>query len=115
MVETILRILAHDLGKKPTKTSSEGNPMTIDDDLELEYSPLCEEISREGKTLQLQIFTLKGGTDGWSLEVVDHKNGSTVWEDVFSTDQEARDEFYRTLELEGIDSFSEEFPSKSLH
>ncbi|SHK60787.1 hypothetical protein SAMN05444321_0029 [Bradyrhizobium lablabi] len=89
--------------------------MMIDDDPELEYSSLCEEVRREGTTVKLQIFRLKGSTDGWSLEVVDHKDGSTVWEDLFATDQEARDEFYRTLELEGIHSFAEDRPSESLH
>ena len=89
--------------------------MTIDDDPEIEYSPLSEDVSREGATVKLQIYRLKGGTEGWSLEVVDDKGGSTVWDVLFATDQEARDEFYRTLELEGIHSFSAERPSESLH
>ena len=89
--------------------------MTIDDDPEIEYSSLCGEVSREGTTVKLQIYRLKGSAEGWSLEVVDHKNGSTVWEDLFATDLEARDEFYRILDLEGIHSFSEDCPSKSLH
>ncbi len=89
--------------------------MTIDDDPEIEYSPLSEEVSQEGTTVKLQIYRLKGGTEGWSLEVVDDKDGSTVWNDLFATDQEARDEFYRTLELEGIRSFSDDRPSESLH
>jgi hypothetical protein len=89
--------------------------MTLSDDPELEYSSFCEEVSRDGTTVKLQIYRLKGSTEGWSLEVVDHKDRSTVWDDLFATDTEARDEFYRTLELEGIHSFSEDHPSKSLH
>ena len=58
---------------------------------------------------------LKGGTEGWSLEVVDSQDGSTVWGDLFATDQDARDEFYRTLDAEGIRSFFVDHPSKSLH
>jgi hypothetical protein len=84
------------------------------EDPEIEYSPLCEEVSRDGITVKLQIYRLKGGPEGWSLEVVDYKDSSTVWEDLFATDQDARDEFYRTLEMEGIHSFSEDRPS-SLH
>ena len=88
--------------------------MAIDDDPEIEYSPFCEDVSRDGTTVKLQIYRLKGGTEGWSLEVVD-SNKSTVWEDLFATDQDARDEFFRTLETEGIHSFSEDRPSESLH
>jgi hypothetical protein len=89
--------------------------MTIDEDPELEYSPFCEEIRRDGTAVKLQIYRLRGGTEGWSLEVVDSKNNSTVWDDMFATDQDARDEFYRTLETEGIHGFSEDRPSDSLH
>jgi len=89
--------------------------MAIDGDPELEYSSLCEEVSREGTTVKLQIYRLKGGTEGWSLEVVDSQDGSTVWGDLFATDQDARDEFYRTLDAEGIHSFFVDHPSTSLH
>ena len=90
--------------------------MTIDNDPELEYSALCGEVSRDGTTVFLQIYRLKGGMEGWSLEVVDDRGGSTVWDDLFATDTEARDEFFRTLDVEGIRSFSEDsLPSNSLH
>jgi len=89
--------------------------MTIDDDPEIEYSQFCEEVRRDGTTVALQIYRLKGGTEGWSLEVVDNSGGSTVWEELFATDEDARDEFYRTLETEGIHSFAQDRPSESLH
>ena len=89
--------------------------MTIDDDPELEYSAFCEEVSRDGTTVKLQIYRLMGNTEGWSLEVIDHKGGSTVWDDLFATDVEAREEFYRTFEREGIHSFSQASPTPSLH
>ena len=89
--------------------------MTIDDDPEVEYSQFCEEVRRDGTTVKLQIYRLKGGTEGWSLEVVDSQDGSTVWGDLFATDQDARDEFYRTLDAEGIRSFFVDHPSTSLH
>jgi hypothetical protein len=38
-----------------------------------------------------------------------------VWEELFATDEDARDEFYRTLETEGIHSFAQDRPSESLH
>jgi hypothetical protein len=49
------------------------------------------------------------------LEVVDHTNASTVWDNLFATDQDAYAEFYEALETEGIRSFSETPPSVSLH
>ena len=79
-----------------------------DDDVELEYSPLCGEVSRDGLTVNVQIYRVAGGNEGWSLEVVDHKGDSTVWSDLFATDRDAYAEFYKTLEMEGIRSFSEE-------
>jgi hypothetical protein len=78
--------------------------MHDDDDPEIEYSPLCEEVTREGITVRVQIYRLKIGDPGWSLEVIDQENASTVWDDLFATDHEALAEFYRTLEDEGIQS-----------
>ena len=79
--------------------------MHDDDDPEIEYSPLCEEVTQDGLTVRVQIYRLKTGSDGWSLEVVDHENASTVWDDLFATDHEALAEFSRTLEEEGVQSF----------
>ena len=79
-----------------------------DDDVELEYSPLCGEVTRDGLTVNVQIYRVAGDNEGWSLEVVDHKGDSTVWSDLFATDRDAYAEFYKTLEMEGIRSFSEE-------
>jgi hypothetical protein len=79
----------------------------IDDDPDIERSPLCETVTRDGVTVQVEIYRIAGGTEGWSLEVIDEENASTVWDDLFATDQEAYAEFYRTLELEGIRSLVE--------
>ena len=79
--------------------------MHDEDDPEIEYSPLCEEVTREGLTVRVQIYRLKTGDSGWSLEVIDQENASTVWDDLFTTDHEALAEFYRTLEAEGVQSF----------
>ena len=40
----------------------------------------------------------------WVLEVVDDDRGSTVWDELFETDQAALDEFNRALEADGIRS-----------
>lgn len=79
--------------------------MNDQDDPEIEYSPLCDEVTRNGLTVRVQIYRLKVGDPGWSLEVVDHEGGSTVWDNLFATDHEALAEFSETLRVEGIDSF----------
>ncbi|OJU30429.1 MAG: hypothetical protein BGN91_04455 [Nitrobacter sp. 62-13] len=68
-----------------------------------------------GVTVSVEIYRLAGGEEGWSLEVVDHDGGSTVWEDRFATDSDAYAEFYQTLETEGIKSFLEQQPGSAKH
>lgn len=70
---------------------------------ELIMSPLCREVTRDGCTVRVDIYRTEG--TGWTLEVVDAENGSTVWDDTFADDQLALDEFHRTLDREGIRSF----------
>ena len=83
-----------------------------DADPELEFSPLSGTVTRDGVTVIVQIYRLAGGSDGWSLEVIDHEQASTVWDHLFATDGEAYAEFYRTLEVEGIRSFAERPPGR---
>jgi hypothetical protein len=77
------------------------------DDPELEFSPLCESVTRDGISVRVEIYRLVGGSEGWSLEVIDQEGASTVWDDTFPTDKDAYTEFQRTLETEGIRSFAE--------
>ena len=70
---------------------------------ELIMSPLCQEVTRDGYTVRVEIY--RSETSDWTLEVVDAAGGSTVWEDTFAADQLALDEFHLTLESEGIRSF----------
>ena len=77
----------------------------MEDDPEIEHSPLSADVKREGMTVQVCIYRIKGSREGWSLEVVDHEDGSTVWDELFDTDQAAFDEFLTTVEREGIGCF----------
>jgi hypothetical protein len=77
------------------------------DDPELEFSPLCGSVTRDGVSVRVEIYRLAERDEGWSLEVIDEDDASTVWDDTFATDHEAYAEFARTLELEGIRSFRE--------
>jgi hypothetical protein len=82
---------------------------------EIETSPLSGRLTREGVTVDVQIYRIAAANEGWTLEVVDDEGASTVWDDTFATDQDAYDVFYRTLETEGIRSFAENPPPGVKH
>ncbi|MCD0257996.1 hypothetical protein JWH11_07135 [Xanthomonas melonis] len=69
---------------------------------QLVISPLCRSVTTDGCTVCLEIY--RGPDTDWTLEVVDEFNNSTVWDDLFATDQAALDEALRTIRDEGIDS-----------
>ncbi|WP_439924554.1 hypothetical protein [Nitrobacter sp. JJSN] len=87
----------------------------IEEDPEIEESPLSGIVTRDGISVRVEIYRLVEGDRSWTLEVIDPEGGSTVWDDRFATDQDAYDEFYRTLEVEGIRSFLEEQPGSTKH
>ncbi|MBU1195295.1 MAG: hypothetical protein KKE62_15655 [Proteobacteria bacterium] len=74
----------------------------MEDDFEIEMSPLCQELNDSGKSVKVDIY--RGNTGGWILEVVDEFGNSTVWDDEFDTDATALDEAKATIRDEGIDS-----------
>ena len=80
--------------------------MTNEDNPQIESSPLCTSVTRDGITVRVEIYRIAGSGDRWSLEVVDQDGGSTVWSDLFATDRDAYAEFTQTLEMEGIRSFA---------
>ena len=73
----------------------------MDDDVEIEMSPLCQELTDSGKTVQVEIY--RGEEKGWILEVVDEEGSSTVWNELFATDADALEELNTTIREEGID------------
>jgi hypothetical protein len=72
------------------------------DENDLIYSKHCQSVTRDGKTAKVAIYS--SGKNDWILEVVDEDNNSTVWDDLFETDDEAFQEFERTLKEEGIEA-----------
>ena len=67
-------------GHRATGSEAEetGKAQMIDDDeVELEHSPLSGEVSRDGFTVKVEIYRLRGAAESWSLEVVDHEDAST--------------------------------------
>ena len=77
----------------------------MDNGYELVFSTLSRRMTRDGITIDVQIYRGKD-EEGWLLEVVDHLGGSTVWDDRFPTDAEAWQEVLATIEAEGIGSFA---------
>ena len=45
-------------------------------------SPLTQAVTRDGETVQVEIYD--DGEGGWLLEVVDEFGNSTVWDDPFN-------------------------------
>lgn len=78
------------------------NSQPMNEEYEIEMSPLCQEISSAGKTVQVDIY--RGNESEWTLEVVDEYNNSTVWNDLFKTDSAALTEVKKTILSEGINA-----------
>ena len=68
---------------------------------EIHYSPLCQALERDGKSVEIQIYSSDG--KAWVLEAIDPGGTSTVWEDTFPSDQAAWQEILDTVEQEGIE------------
>ncbi|WP_426105944.1 UPF0149 family protein [Massilia sp. TSP1-1-2] len=74
----------------------------IDEDTPIIYSSLNQTVSRSGRSVQVEIY--RAENEDWILEVVDEHGNSTVWDDLFPTDQAALDEAMRTIDEQGIDA-----------
>lgn len=70
---------------------------------DLVMSSFCQSVERDGRTVRVEIYS--SGKNDWILEVVNESGDSTIWNDTFNTDQLAIEEFRRTLDREGIQSF----------
>ncbi|GAA4648081.1 hypothetical protein GCM10023116_03450 [Kistimonas scapharcae] len=70
------------------------------DDIEVIKSSLSQAVERDGSSVK--VIILADGHGKWILEVEDEYGNSTVWDDTFNTEQEALQEFFKTLDEEGI-------------
>ena len=71
---------------------------------ELIQSPLSQSMTRDGHTLEVDIYRLED-EDTWVLEVVNEQGASHVWEERFATDQDALNAAKQALDDEGIEAF----------
>ena len=67
-------------------------------------SGLSRKVTRDGVTVDVSIIRLEHEKE-WSLEVVNAVNTSTVWDELFPTDEAAYAEFERTVAEEGMQAF----------
>jgi hypothetical protein len=67
-------------------------------------SGLSGPITEQGITVDVRIYRLEE-QPGWSLDVVDSTGASTVWDELFETDELAFTEFRRTVVEEGMGAF----------
>jgi hypothetical protein len=85
--------------------------MSNDNEPEMEYSELSGEFSEDGVTVLVDISRPAGTNLDWKMLVLTQDEDVTEWEEPFSTDREAFDEFLATVAREGIRSFfSDEEP-----
>jgi hypothetical protein len=73
-------------------------------DPNLVTSGLSKVVTKGGVKLQVNILRLEHETE-WSLEVVSPDGASTVWQDMFPSDEAAYAEFERTISEEGVRAF----------
>ena len=85
-----------------------------DANIEIESSPLCQKLERDGMEIEILIYRIYGSNKRWSFEVVDEEGTSTVWDDLFDTEQAALDELFRAIEEEGISAIIRP-PDDELH
>jgi len=74
------------------------------EDVEFEHSPLSGPVSRDGETVEVEIYRIPGTPECWRMEVV-HTSGCIRWDNMFATDAEARTAFDTMVDAVGIASF----------
>ncbi|GJE45069.1 hypothetical protein [Methylobacterium soli] len=82
-------------------------------DRQLEFSPLSGRVTRDGFTVEVKIYRFCGEAADWALEVIDHEGGSTVWSELFASDDAAYEAFRLAVDEDGIGSFAG--PGETLH
>ncbi len=89
-------------GKKYKRCHGAAEDAVVEDNRYPVHSPLSQRLSRDGTTVEIQIYD--DGQGRWILEVVDEFGNSTVWDESFQTDKAALAEVLNTIDTEGIAS-----------
>ena len=75
-----------------------------EEDCDFEHSPLSGPVTRDGKTVEVEIYRFPGTPECWRMEVV-HTSGCIRWDTTFPTDADAHAAFEAMLEAVGIATF----------
>lgn len=67
-------------------------------------SALSRTVSRDGITVRVLVYRLEHNPK-WALEVVNDAGTSTVWDDLFDTDEAAFEAFTQAVATEGMETF----------
>lgn len=87
----------------------------MEDEVELEYSKLCQFIERDGRAVEINIYRGSDETEGWILEIVDDSTGSSiVWDELFETDDAAFQFLFKEIEVQGLDGVIDDAPEAKL-
>ena len=78
--------------------------MKVEPEPELIDSTLSRSMEWDGVRLDIQIYRI-ATERGWTLEVVNERGTSIVWDDPFASDRDADAAFRDTLAREGIKAF----------
>ena len=76
-----------------------------DEDRDFEHSTLSGPFTRDGETVDVEIYRFAGTQDPWQLAVVHMASGSTEWQERFATEQDAYRAFMEAVERDGLASF----------
>lgn len=77
-----------------------------DDDRDFEHSPLSGTFSRDGESVDVEIYRYAGTQDPWQLVVIDLSSGRcTAWQKTFATDQEAYQAFTAMVDADSLAPF----------
>ncbi|MCJ2123144.1 hypothetical protein [Methylobacterium sp. J-077] len=76
-----------------------------DEDRDFEHSVLSGSFTRDGETVDVEMYRFAGTQDPWQLAVVHMSSGTTEWRGCFATEQDAYRAFMEVVEREGLASF----------
>ena len=76
-------------------------------------SPLSRIVEEDGISVDVRICRLEDTE--WSLEIVANDGNSTVWNDLFPSDEDALAEALESIGEDGIRSFSQGAPDAAVH
>lgn len=85
-----------------------------DSDPPIVVSDLSRSVTIDEVTVRVEIYRIAHDR-GWQLEVVNELGTSTVWDDLFGTDQDALEAFEQTVTDEGIETFLDGDDAETLH